>query len=344
LGSDLQSKFEAVKAPLPGRRLSLSSAYDLGSTANLRTHFCLVLLLTFGALAIDYLLAPSLYNGSTLWATGALFVLTLRGKEEGDSRGSNEAFALGRAWRFLLFALLHLALVPAGLALASVLQTASLSYTLSSGAMALAKFIVLLPTVVLLPLGLWRRVIRAFRPEVLAFLVVLLTFFPRRIFATLWPWYSQLLGRTVLGVAGLFVPNLFYKGAPIPTFVGPELDISIIFACSGIEGVSLFDSLFALVVAVEWKWLNKGRALIAYLVGFATVLTANALRISLLVILGNRGFADWVRRQHVEAGWVFFVVTFLAFLSVAYNWMLQAKTFSSSDASIGKQAPPFISP
>ena len=284
--------------------------------------FRIVPLLTFGALVVDYLLAPSLYNASTLWATGTLLVLTLRATAKTDLLTRNEALAFRQAWRLTGFALFHIAFVLLGRVLVTELQAASLSYSISSSAIALTKFLVLLPTMVLLPLALWRRVAQVFRAELLASLVVLISFFPQRLFVTLWPWYSQILGRVAYSLSILFVPNLVCVAGPVPRLVGPMLDVSIVFGCSGIDGVRLFQALFALVATLEWKWLDKRRALIAYLAGIAAVVVANSVRISLLVILGNRGLTKWVTRQHGNVGWVFFAMTFLAFLWIAYDWMV----------------------
>jgi exosortase/archaeosortase family protein len=294
-----------------------------------RTPFCIVLLLTCAALVLDYSLAPSLYNGSTLWATGTLLILALRSKAKTDLLTLNEAVTSRHGWRLTLFALFHLAFVLLARILAPELQAASSSYSISSSAIALTKFLVLLPTIVLLPPTLWRRVAQVFRPELLASLVVLATFFPQRLFATLWPWYSQILGRVVYSLGALFVPSLTYVVGPIPSLVGPKLDVSIIFQCSGIDGVKLFQPLFGLVAFVEWKWIDKRRALIAYLAGLCAVLAANSLRISLLVILGNRGLTTWVTRYHGDLGWVVFTLTFLAFLWIAYDWMLSSETASN---------------
>ena len=70
---------------------------------------------------------------------------------------------------------------------------------------------------------------------------------------------------------------------------------------------------------------NKRRALIAYFAGLGVTLMANVLRISLLVIFGNRASTEWIMRQHVNAGWAVFTVAFLTFLTLTYNWMLQPK-------------------
>jgi len=48
----------------------------------------------------------------------------------------------------------------------------------------------------------------------------------------------------------------------------------------------------------------------------------NVVRITSLVVLGNHGFADFVSRFHVNAGWLFFAAIFLIFLSLTYRWML----------------------
>jgi len=155
--------------------------------------------------------------------------------------------------------------------------------------------------------------------------VVFFTFFPHRIFETIWPWYSRLLGIAVWGVTRWFVPSLVCSAGTTPGFSGPQLEVSIIFACSGLDSLRLFQLLFALIAAVEWKHLNKRRALIAYFAGLGVTLMANVLRISLLVIFGNRGFTEWIMRQHVTAGWAVFTVAFLTFLTLTYNWMLQPK-------------------
>ncbi len=303
---------------------SPSSAVGLVTRGTVRSHVCVVLLLTFAALTADYLFAPSLYNGSTLWSVGVLFVLIVRGKEDTGLRGAIDVLRLERT-RLAFFVLLHLVFVVVGRALGSLLHTASLTYTISADATALTKWLVLTPTLVLLPLSSWRQLARSFPSELAASGIVFFTFFPHRLMETLWPWYSQLLGRIACVVAGAFVPNLVCHTGSIPTLAGPKLHVSIILACSGIDSIRLFQLLFAVIVVLDWQRLNRCRVLIAYLLGIATTVMANVLRISLLVILGNRGFEEWIMRQHVNAGWAVFSVAFLAFLSLTYNWMLQLK-------------------
>jgi len=321
----LQSELEPLEGHLLSRCARSPSTYG-----GLSSRASVALLLTLGALVVDYLLAPALYNGSTLWLTVALLVLILRAKEEFGWPEMFEGWRMEQSWPLLLFALLHITFILVGRVWASALHAASLTYTASGGATALIKLLILLPTVVLLPPATWTGIIRTFRSELVASGVVFFTFFPHRIFETIWPWYSHLLGIAVCGVTRWFVPSLVCSAGIIPSFSGPKLQVSIIFACSGLDSLRLFQVLFGLIVAIEWKRLRRGRALIAYFAGLAMTLIANLLRISLLVILGNRGFTEWIMQQHVNAGWAVFTLEFLTFLTLTYNWMLQPKQALSS--------------
>lgn len=181
------------------------------------------------------------------------------------------------------------------------------------------KFSVFLPTFLLLPWRQWHLVARLYSYEILAAFVVLLTFFPSRFLDALWPWYGQALGRSVFQCSRLFVPTLVYLRSAAPTLSGPQLDVTILPSCSGINGIELFDYLFGFVVFLDWNRLRKGRALLAYFGGLAAILCGNAVRISSFVVFGNHGFADIIARFHISAGWIFFSFVFLFYLSVTYR-------------------------
>ena len=283
------------------------------------------MLLTAFALAMDYRVVPALYNGSTLWATGVFLVLVYRGKGRPvDDAGAAEL--LPPSWgRLLAFGSLHALLLGVASLARTPLATAGSAYSLNATATAAAKFLVLVPTWVLFPASQWRLLWRRYHSELLAALVVLLTFFPYRLFMLVWPRYSAVLGRLVYLGALPFVPGLEYVAAANPGVVGPKLWVEIGFYCSGIEGVYLFDYLFGLIVLLEWNRLNKRRALAGYGLGLAAILAANVLRIILMVVIGNLiSPAIGADRFHVHAGWVFFSVAFLVFLRASYSWMLES--------------------
>jgi len=141
----------------------------------------------------------------------------------------------------------------------------------------------------------------------------------------MWPWYGQMLGRFVHALARLFVPRLAYVADPSPTLGGPYLDVTIVPDCSGINGLELFDYLFALAAFLDWNRLRKGRALLCYFAGLFSMLFGNAIRITSFVVLGNHGFAESISRFHISAGWIFFSIVFLVYLSMTYSWMVGGK-------------------
>jgi exosortase/archaeosortase family protein len=271
--------------------------------------------LTLGAIAVDYLIAPNFYSSSPLWATLACLLLVWRrGPFEWERETGAASFGFF-SLRVGSFIAIHALLIS----MARFYGVVDSSVSFSGWSIAAMKLSVLFPTVLLLPLSRWKILACVYKAEAAAALVVLFTFFPRRILATVWPWYGQMLGRVVFFLARPFVHGLTYVSAFTPTVQGPELDVTIILACSGISGVELFDYLFALVVFLDWNRLRKGRALIAYFAGVAAVLLSNAVRIASFVVFGNRGFADVVVRFHLSAGSIFFSVVFVVYLSLIHR-------------------------
>jgi exosortase/archaeosortase family protein len=283
--------------------------------------FCfLMLLLTLGAVAADQFAAPILYSSSPLWATSICTLLVWR-------KGHSVPGALNQVWRFsfvrfAFFVAAHISLVLVAVTLSK--DAASQAGTISSAGWLIAalKLSVLLPTVFLQPLKRWRSLVRLYSAEFLAGVIVLFTFIPGRIITALWPWYGQLLGKSVFFVASLFVPGLTYAAAWTPTINGPHLDVTVLLACSGISGLELFDCLFAFVAFLDWNKLNKKRTLLAYFAGIFAILLTNVLRITSLVVLGNRGFTNAVEHFHISAGWLFFSAIFIVYLAVTYRWLL----------------------
>jgi len=297
----------------------------------------LALLATLAAVAADQFAAPGIYSSSPLWAVVACLALVWRRGgvgfgHSGDSEKRNASFDETAVSTSLGFSTPRVVLFVAAQGLI-LLTTQLLHHNLDPvvGTLSFAGWItaalklsVLLPTLLLLPLNRWRILARVYAAEGIAALLVLFTFFPTRFVATVWPWYGQVLGRLVFFVSGLFAPGLGFTGGLTPTILGPQLDVTILLACSGISGIELFDYLFAMVALVDWNRLRKGRLLAAYFIGIIAMLVGNGLRIVSFVVLGNRGFAEAVSRFHLSAGWIFFGGVFLAYLCLTYRWLLTA--------------------
>ena len=321
----------------------------LTSESNLRTQvsfqkanltipqfFFLALLATLGAVAADQVVSPTLYSSSPLWAVVACIALVWRrggarfGRNaESESLSASLERRIGAgsldfsSTRIALFAVAHILLVSAARLSHSALDPMAGTFSLAGWITAALKVSVLLPMLLLLPLNRWRILANTYAAEGIAALVVLFTFFPDRILISVWPWYGQALGRLVFLSSGLFVHGMTYAGGLTPTIHAPDLDVTILLACSGISGIELFDYLFAFVALLDWNRLRKGRTLLAYFGGVVAMLVGNGLRIAAFVILGNRGFADAVARFHLSAGWFFFSVMFLVYLSLTYRRLLR---------------------
>lgn len=309
--------------------LTLTSESNLPSQINVQKgnltvaqFSCLALLLTLGAVAADQIVAPSLYSSSPLWAVAACLALVWRrGGVAFEGKEGAECFGFSLV-RIGLFAGAHVLLVSAARLLHGTLEPVAGTFSLGGWIIAALKLSVLLPTVLLLSLARWKILARNYAAEGIAALVVLFTFFPGRLITSVWPWYGQILGRFVFILSGLFVHGTTYMSALTPTVRGPDLDVTILLACSGISGIELFDYLFASVVLLDWNRLRKGPTLIAYFAGIVVMFLGNGLRIASFVIFGNRGFADAVARFHLSAGWVFFSIVFLVYLSLTYRKLL----------------------
>lgn len=270
-------------------------------------------------LFLDHLCVPAVANIKPALTSAFLFALLLRG----FSRTKTTAhFGLViKRWRVAMFCSCHLALILVTWILGrlGLLDTRFVALPIP---LAVLKYLILLPTIVLLPAEAWYRFERLYRAEWMAAMIAILTFRPSRICALLWPRYSVLLARSIYALAAPFVSGLRYVGAEFPTLKGPALDTTITFACGGLLIVELFQWLFAIIAIVDWNRLRRGRTLVAYFMGICLLLLANVFRIALLVIAGNRFSADLVVSQHLPASWFVIAVALVIYVLLVYPWML----------------------
>lgn len=278
---------------------------------------CLVILLTTIALSLDYLCAPGSTNAKTILSSAFLLALLIR-KASKNHIAIQSTPAL-QSWRIGVFALFHLTI--AAVWAVSRGNTTGIQAGLLPVPLAAAKYLSLLPTAILLSWADWNRLQRLHRAELIAAVVALATL-PSRIWAISWPWYSSILAHTIFALAAPFVSGLRYLPGAFPILSGPTLDTTITLACGGMLIVELFQVLFAIVVIVDWNKLNHRRTLVQYLGGICFLLLANILRITLLVVAGNRLSADLVVSQHLPVSWLVIAIALITYVTAAYPRML----------------------
>jgi exosortase/archaeosortase family protein len=272
---------------------------------------------SFVLISLDFLLVPVLRNTTFLFATGLLLCLIAhRAWSDPVPPSSARVSVLPLA----AFCLLHFLLIAAAI----TLLPEHLEYDSSvHGAwLAAGKFISVVPCAVWLSKGFITRLRRRFLPELIAAAVAILTYYPYRLFVGAWPVYSKVLGHTVHAVASLFVPGLGYEFGGNPTITGQALDVHILFGCSGLDSVRYFQLLFAFVLVLDWDRLRRWRTLAGYIAGLATIVVANAIRITAMAVIGNRISADLVVQYHLQAGWIYSTSVFLIFMFVSHRWLL----------------------
>jgi exosortase/archaeosortase family protein len=312
-----------VSAPEYLTAIPLAQSFPRPTISPARKRLTVVLVLTLLAIGADQLLAPITRTSAPLWATFALLLLVWRRGKSNPASGDGDPEQSLFALRLILFVVMHLGLVLVSHFLTARAEPYSGSPTVQGTIVGLGKLAVLAPTFLLLPLSSWKRFLSTYRVEACAALLVLCINVPRRILEATWPWYGQGLGWSVYMLARGLVPGLTYQGGLEPTIVGPRQDTALVLLCSGISAFELLAYVFGFVVLLDWKHLRKARALLIYLGCLFLMLVSNAFRIALLVVLGNRGFADFVMHFHVYAGSLFFCSVFLVYLSLAYKWMTQ---------------------
>ncbi len=92
--------------------------------------------------------------------------------------------------------------------------------------------------------------------------------------------------------------------------------------CSGIDSIGLFTAIFVLILAYDWKLLNKKRMFFVGVIGIVGAILVNVLRVYLLYIAGIFVSAEFaVGLFHSNLGMILFIIYFVVFWLVFYKWV-----------------------
>lgn len=171
----------------------------------------------------------------------------------------------------------------------------------------------------LMAYGCWRRWLSASRPAVAAGVVAgILTYAAFFLVRTLWPlltWYTFVFVGLMLRALGLPVIS-----DPATALLGTEhFAVRIAPQCSGLEGIAL---ICAFVGAYLWFYRAEYRfpaALLMLPFGVALIWLLNAVRISLLIVIGQWWSGLAVSGFHTVAGWIFFNLTAFGLVSASHH-------------------------
>jgi exosortase/archaeosortase family protein len=125
----------------------------------------------------------------------------------------------------------------------------------------------------------------------------------------------------VISLFGAVLPlNISYSDAS--TLTVNDLSLSIHQACSGIESQMLFLLLFLMIIFFDWEEINKVKAFILLVPGLVGMFLVNTLRVFLLYMIGIFYSVEFaVGGFHSNIGWILFVLYFVGFQYLTYNFI-----------------------
>ncbi|MBU0732213.1 exosortase/archaeosortase family protein [Patescibacteria group bacterium] len=142
-------------------------------------------------------------------------------------------------------------------------------------------------------------------------------------FKRFWEVFSDAVGYSVFWLLQLFGQNPTFSESNFGPVIGfPEFSLRIEAPCSGIESISLFIFLFALIVIIDRKKLIPWRAVSMFVIGILGVFLVNILRIFILFLIAiyiDLEFA--VHTFHTNAGWILFIMYFGLFWFFVYGFI-----------------------
>jgi exosortase E/protease (VPEID-CTERM system) len=152
----------------------------------------------------------------------------------------------------------------------------------------------------------------------------------------LWSYFSGLTLQIVHYLLGLIYSDLVYE--PLASVVGTKtFPVEVTYACSGIEGVSLIIVFLCLYLWLFRKNLRFPQVFWLLPAGIAAIWLANAVRITLLVVVGSSISPEIAGMGfHAQAGWIAFTLISVSAIALTH----QMKFFSARNQSTHEIAAP----
>lgn len=162
---------------------------------------------------------------------------------------------------------------------------------------------------------------------ILIFILSIIFFSLTVIIRRSWTILSFIVAKVVYQILSWFYPSarILFDPAGYPLLGIEDFQVGIGEPCSGIDSLTMFISLFVLVLVLDYNKLNKVRVGMFFILGLLGTFFMNILRIFSLMIIGisNPEFA--IGMFHDNAGGVLFMIFILIMLYFGYPFMKKNK-------------------
>lgn len=166
-----------------------------------------------------------------------------------------------------------------------------------------------------------RYFVKTFIKE-LKFCVILSLFYDLAIFQVwkFWPYFSSMVLNSVFNLLSLSFNNVVIN--PPRTLIVGNFGVQVAQACSGLDSLFLFTSLYLFITILDWSKLDKKKLFLMLVPSSIGLFLVNILRVYLLMLIGiliSPGLA--INLFHTYAGMILFIIYFLVFWKLFYKWM-----------------------
>ena len=163
--------------------------------------------------------------------------------------------------------------------------------------------------------------IKKFKRELIYFLVfgIIVYSFMKAVWS-LWPYLSLAVLEAVKFLLKIIGINVEILGPAVISVNG--FAVQIAEACSGVYSIFIFSALYLFIVLLDWKDMNKKKAISVFIPAVLGAFAFNILRVFVLMLVGafiSRSLA--LGMYHSYAGMIFFLIYFMLFWGLLYKWM-----------------------
>lgn len=139
-------------------------------------------------------------------------------------------------------------------------------------------------------------------------------------FWKLWPFFSNGVLQSVRFLLSFTSSNV--QVIQPRTLIVNNFAVSIGQACSGLDSLFLFSSLYLLIALLDFKEFNKVKLILMFIPAAIGLYLVNILRVYSLILIGAYVSADLsIKLFHTYLGMVFFIIFFFVFWKLFYRWM-----------------------